>query len=140
MSLNRFVGQVAVITGAASGIGQACALRFAREGANVACLDFNATANQATAAECRETGAEVSAHTCDVTDAGSLKAAIAAIMAQWGRVDILVAAAGIYSGSPLPEVSLKQWQRLIDDALAGERGKNFLGRREALLDAPAAAD
>ena len=119
MSPKRFVGQVAVITGAASGIGEACALRFAQEGANVACLDFNEEVNQATAAECQALGVEVLAHTCNVTDAENLKAAVEATMIKWGRVDVLIAAAGIYSGSPLPEVSLTQWQRLIDINLTG---------------------
>lgn len=119
MSLTRFTGQVAIVTGAANGIGQACAIRFAQEGAHVTCLDFNEKANQATATECQNLGVEVLAQTCDVADAESLKSAVAATMAQWGRVDILVTAAGIYSGSPLPEVPLKQWQRLIDVNLTG---------------------
>jgi len=113
MELKRFTGQVAIVTGAASGI------RFAQEGANVACLDFNEEANQFTAAECQELGGQAIAHTCNVTNVESLKAAVEATMARWDRVDVLVAAAGIYSGSPLPEVSLKQWQRLIDINLTG---------------------
>lgn len=119
MSLKRFTGQVAIITGAASGIGQACAIRFAQEGAHVTCLDFNEKANQATATECKNLGVEVLAQTCDVADAESLKSAVEATIAKWGRVDVLVTAAGIYSGSPLPEVPLKQWQRLIDVNLTG---------------------
>ncbi len=119
MSLKRFIGQVAIVTGAASGIGHACAIRFAQEGANVTCLDFNEKANQSTAAECQKLGVQVMAHTCDVTNAESLKSAVAATMAKWGRVDVLVAAAGIYSGSSLPDVPLKQWQRLIDINLTG---------------------
>ncbi|MEW5956197.1 MAG: glucose 1-dehydrogenase [Chloroflexota bacterium] len=119
MSLKRFVGQVAMITGAASGIGRACAVRFAGEGANVTCLDVNEAANQAAAAECRALGGESIALLCDVTEAASLKAAVEATMTRWGRVDVLVAAAGIYTGSPLPEVPLQQWQRLIDINLTG---------------------
>lgn len=119
MDIKRFTGQVAIVTGAASGIGQACAIRFAQEGANVTCLDFNEKANQATAAECQKLGVEAVAYTCDVTNAEGLKAAVEATIAKWGRVDVLVAAAGIYSGSPLPEVPLKQWQRLIDINLTG---------------------
>ena len=53
MEMKRFVGQAAVITGAANGIGHACATRFAEEGANIACLDLNTEANEATAAACR---------------------------------------------------------------------------------------
>jgi NAD(P)-dependent dehydrogenase (short-subunit alcohol dehydrogenase family) len=119
MSLKRFIGQVAIVTGAASGIGQACAIRFAQEGANVICLDLNEEANRSTAAECQELGVEALAQTCSVTDVKDLKSAVEATMAKWGRVDALVAAAGIYSGSPLPEVSLAQWQRLIDINLTG---------------------
>lgn len=119
MELKRFTEQVAIITGAASGIGQACALRFAQEGANVACLDVSDEANEATAAECRALGVEVLALPCNVTDPDSVKASIEATMTRWGRVDVLVAAAGIYSGAPLPEVSLKQWQRLLDINLTG---------------------
>jgi NAD(P)-dependent dehydrogenase (short-subunit alcohol dehydrogenase family) len=119
MDLKRFIGQVALITGAANGIGQACALRFAQEGANVTCLDFNEAANQATAAECQALGVEAMAYTGDVTNADSLKLAVETTMARWGRVDVLVTAAGIYTGSPLPQVSLKQWQRLIDINLTG---------------------
>lgn len=119
MNLKRFVGQVAVITGASGGIGQACALRFAQEGANVTCLDVSAAANEATAAQCRAEGVEALALPCNVTDPESIKAAVEATMSKWGRVDVLVAAAGIYSGSPLVEVPLKQWQRLIDVNLTG---------------------
>ncbi|NJN99228.1 MAG: SDR family oxidoreductase [Anaerolineales bacterium] len=119
MELKRFVGQVAVITGASGGIGQACALRFAQEGAHVTCLDVSDAANEATAAQCRAEGVEALALHCNVTDPESIKAAVEATMSKWGRVDILVAAAGIYSGSPLVDVSLKQWQRLIDVNLTG---------------------
>ena len=119
MTPNRFNNQVAIITGAASGIGRACAIRFAQEGANVVCLDLQEEANQATLTECQRLKAQAIALSCNVTDAASIKAAVEAAMAQWGRVDVLVAAAGIYTGSPLPEVSLGQWQRLIDINLTG---------------------
>lgn len=119
MKLKRFTGQVAIVTGSASGIGKASAIRFAQEGANVACLDFNEEANRATAAECQELGVEVLAQTCDVANADSIKSAVEATMARWGRVDVLVTAAGIYTGSPLPDVPLNQWQRLIDINLTG---------------------
>lgn len=119
MNLNRFTNQVAIITGAASGIGRACALRFAQEGANIACLDFDAARNEEAAEECRSYGVEALAFKCDVTRKEDLEAAVGATLEAWGRIDVLVASAGIYSGSPLPEVSLQQWQRLIGINLTG---------------------
>jgi len=117
--LRRFVSRVAMITGAASGIGRACAVRFAQEGANIACLDFDVVRNADAAAECRALGVQVLALKCDVTKPEEIEAAVAATLAQWERIDVLVASAGIYTGSPLPDVSLRQWQRLIDINLTG---------------------
>ena len=115
----RFEGQVVVITGAARGIGTACAQRFAQEGAHVVCLDLLAEENEAVAAECAALGAESLALTCNVTEPESVGACIEAALERWGRVDTLITSAGIYTGSPLPEVSLEQWQRLIDINLTG---------------------
>jgi NAD(P)-dependent dehydrogenase (short-subunit alcohol dehydrogenase family) len=110
---------VAVITGAARGIGKACAQRFAREGAHVACLDLLAEENEAVAGDCAALGAEVLALRCDVTDPESVRSCIEAVLERWGRIDVLITSAGIYSGSPLPEVTLSQWQRLVDINLTG---------------------
>ena len=115
----RFEGQVAVISGAARGIGKACALRFAQEGANIACLDLLTDENEAAATECAALGVESLAMTCNVTDPDSVQTCIQATLARWGRIDVLITAAGIYSGAPLAEVTLKQWQRLIDINLTG---------------------
>ena len=117
--MKRFENQVAVITGAANGIGKACAQRFAQEGAFVACLDVTDEFNQAVADEVREVGAGGIAIHCDVTDPESVKAAIDTVVEKWGRVDIFVGSAGIYTGAPLVDISLKQWQRVIDINLTG---------------------
>lgn len=119
MDMKRFVGQVAVITGAAKGIGKAAALRFAEEGARVALLDVDEVSSKTAAEECKAFGAEVMTVFCDVTSPESVRAAFQAVLDSWGRVDILVTSAGIYSGAPLPDVSLKQWQRMIDINLTG---------------------
>jgi NAD(P)-dependent dehydrogenase (short-subunit alcohol dehydrogenase family) len=108
-----------MITGAARGIGKACALRFAREGAHVVCMDLLAGENEAAAAECTALGAEALALTCDVTDRDNVQGCMQTTLERWGRIDALITAAGIYSGSPLTEVSLEQWQRLIDINLTG---------------------
>jgi len=119
VEMKRFVGQVAVISGGAKGIGGACADRFAQEGANVACLDVIDAVNDAHAIELRKLGIDAMAIHCDVSDPESVKTAIESVVKFWGRIDILVAAAGIYSGSPLLEVSFAQWQKLIGIDLTG---------------------
>jgi NAD(P)-dependent dehydrogenase (short-subunit alcohol dehydrogenase family) len=119
MEMKRFVGQVAVITGSATGIGKASAIRFAQEGANVALMDVNAVENQKTAADCQTFGVATLELKTNVMDPQSVQAAFQAVIDRWGRLDVLVASAGIYSGSPLTEVPLKQWQRTIDINLTG---------------------
>lgn len=103
-TLRRFQGHVAVVTGAATGIGRACALRFAQEGANVACLDVNVTGNDATAEACRRYGTGVISLRCDVSSEHDVQRAIAQVISLWERIDTLVAAAGIYAGGLLSEV------------------------------------
>ncbi|MBC8508655.1 MAG: SDR family oxidoreductase [Chloroflexi bacterium] len=117
--MKRFVNQVVVITGAANGIGKACAIRFAQEGANVACLDLADELNEAVASECRELGTNALAINCNVTNKENIQAAIDTIKEKWNRLDILVTSAGIYTGSPLAEVPEEQWQRTIDINLTG---------------------
>lgn len=117
--MKRFENQVVLITGAANGIGKACAVRFAEEGAKVVCLDVIAELNEQAAEECRKNGAEAVAMHCDVTDAENIQQNVADVLEKWGRIDVLVASAGIYTGTPLVELSMKQWQRTIDINLTG---------------------
>lgn len=115
----RFKGCVAVITGAAGGIGGACALRFAQEGAKVACLDIDGAGAAAMAARCSELNVAALALTCDVTDAAAVDAAFASVAARWGGIDIVVAAAGVYTGSPLEEVPDAEWLGTLATNLTG---------------------
>ena len=117
--MKRFVGQVAVITGGASGIGKACALRFAEEGANVAVMDISDENNAAVAEACRELGVEALALHLNAADEENVSSAFKAVLDRWGRIDVLVAAAGIHSSSPIHELPLKQWQRAMDINLTG---------------------
>jgi len=118
--MQRFVDRVVVITGGAKGIGRGCGLRFAREGARVAILDLLEEQMRATAAECeRLSGRPTLALRCDVTDKSSVAVAVGAVVEAWGRIDVLVAAAGIYSGQPLTEVPLAAWQKVLDVDLTG---------------------
>jgi NAD(P)-dependent dehydrogenase (short-subunit alcohol dehydrogenase family) len=82
-------------------------------------MDLLAEENEVAAAECAALGVEALALACDVTDPESVQSSIQATLERWGRIDALITAAGIYSGSPLAEVSLAQWQRLIDINLTG---------------------
>ncbi len=119
-TMRRFEGTVAVVTGGGKGIGKACCLRFAEEGARVAVLDLSSQDARDTAASCEALdGNPALALHCDVTDKGSVAAAFAAIANAWGRIDALVASAGIYSSQPLPDVPLREWQRVIDVNLTG---------------------
>jgi len=117
--MRRFENHVVIITGAANGIGRACAIRFAEEGARITCLDLVGKANEETATNCRALGVEAIALSCDVTDPESIKSAVDSTLARWGRIDTLVTSAGIYTGTPLADVPLAQWQRTIDINLTG---------------------
>lgn len=108
------------MTGGAKGIGEACCLRFAEEGAKVAVLDIAFDAAARVARECmRLSGRPALSLECDVTSQESVDAAFEGVVASWGGVDILVASAGIYSGQPLAEVHLADWQKVIDVDLTG---------------------
>ncbi len=117
--LVRFAGKVAVVTGGAAGIGRACVLRFAREGARVAVLDVLVEDASATAEEARTLGQEALAIPCDVRDEDQLAAAVKQVMDAWGHIDIWVNNAGAYTGSPLLEVPLADWDHTL--------GTNFTG-------------
>ena len=119
-TIKRFEDKIAAVTGGAKGIGKGCCLRFAAEGARVAVLDLAMNEAAEVAAECeRLSGQPALALSCNVADPASVDAAFAAITEAWGGLHILVASAGIYTGQPLTEVPLKDWQRTIDIDLTG---------------------
>jgi 3-oxoacyl-[acyl-carrier protein] reductase len=98
-------GKVVIVTGGAAGIGRATARRFARDGARVAVWDVKAADPDALASELGEAGGEGSFQTVDVTDAAAVEAAAAAVVARWGRIDVLVNNAGI-----LRDAQLVKWK------------------------------
>ncbi|MEY4912081.1 MAG: hypothetical protein RL761_1744, partial [Pseudomonadota bacterium] len=87
--------KIAIVTGAASGIGKEIAMTYAREGAKVAIADLNKDAAEATAAEIRATGAQAMSVAMDVTDETQVNAGVAEVVTAWGGVDVLVSNAGI---------------------------------------------
>ncbi len=125
----RLDGKAAIVTGAGSGIGRAISLGYAREGARVLAVDLNLQGAQETAAQA-EAGT-IMAHRADITDAGQVKAAVAACVRDLGRLDIMVNNAAIQlhgQDGPCADVPLDVWERTLAVNLRGP----FLGCKYAL--------
>ena len=105
--------KVAIVTGAASGLGQEIAKLYAREGARVAIADLNLDAAEATAREIRGGGAEALGVAMDVTDEKAVNDGVASVVKAYGGVDILVSNAGIQIVHPLEEFSYAEWKKLM---------------------------
>jgi NAD(P)-dependent dehydrogenase (short-subunit alcohol dehydrogenase family) len=112
--MDRLDGKVALVTGAASGIGNACARRFAEEGAEVAGLDVAASERWKPAA-----GPKTSFHVADVRDEAAVSRAVATALAAHGAIDVLVNAAGVSSYGAAHEVDAEEWDRVLDINLKG---------------------
>ena len=110
---------MAVVTGAARGIGRVLAQRFAQSGAKVALLDVSAEALGQLAAELSEAGSEAAGFPCDVTDDASVRQALAAAADRFGGIDIVVNNAGINVEGTVEELEEAAWQRCFDVNVAG---------------------
>jgi NAD(P)-dependent dehydrogenase (short-subunit alcohol dehydrogenase family) len=115
----RLAGQTALVTGAARGLGFATAQRLAAEGAHVALFDRDGEALAAAAERLAERGAAATAHEVDVADEGSVRPAVAEVLAADGRIDILVNNAGIYPHYPFEELTYADWRRVLSINLDG---------------------
>jgi 3-hydroxybutyrate dehydrogenase len=111
--------KVCIVTGAASGIGKEIALTYAREGARVAIADLNRAAAEATAAQLESQGHAAMAVVADVTDEAQVNAAVAAVVAKWGGVDVLVSNAGIQIVHPVEEFPFAEWKKMLAIHLDG---------------------
>src|SRR5437867_7915799 len=116
----RFEGQVAVVTGAGRGIGRAIALRFAREGARVACVSRTEENAKKTADEINDLRSEsAKAYAVDVADHAAVQKIAARILEDFGRADILVNNAGVTRDALAMRMSLEDWDAVINTNLRG---------------------
>jgi NAD(P)-dependent dehydrogenase (short-subunit alcohol dehydrogenase family) len=114
-----FSGSVAVVTGAANGIGAACARLFCASGAAVALWDVDAAAAQSLAAELAAGGARAQGFACNVARSAEVAAALAGTLAAFGRVDTLVNNAGIFRAADFLAIDEVDWDAVIDVNLKG---------------------
>ena len=117
--MKRLEGKVCLITGAGQGIGEATALKFAREGAVVIACDLKQEQVDAVAQACRAAGAKAEGQVMDVTNRAQVDAVVAQVMAAHGRIDVLVNNAGITQDARLQKMTLEQFDRVIDVNLRG---------------------
>jgi len=112
-------GQVAIVTGAAKGIGQGIALRLAQTGAAVVVADLQQEEADATAKQIVGQGGKALAVKADVSEKDSVRSMVEAAVAAFGRLDILVNNAGIFPFSPALQTSEELWDRVLDVNLKG---------------------
>ncbi len=122
--MKRLEHKIAIITGAAQGIGLATALKFTQEGATVVVCDRNPAGVDAAVAQCKDgvesgTGQPALGFTLDVTQRDQVDAMVAAVHTRFGRIDILVNNAGITQDARLQRMTIEQFDRVIDVNLRG---------------------
>jgi 3-oxoacyl-[acyl-carrier protein] reductase len=121
-------GRVALVTGAARGIGAATALALAEAGARVALVDRDGDGIERTADGIGRAGSDALAIAADVTDAPAIERAVDTVVAEWGRLDVLVNNAGIVRDATLGKISDDDWAATLDVNLRG----TMIGTRAAL--------
>src|SRR5208282_1047657 len=117
--MTRFAGKVVVVTGGGGGIGGATSRRFAAEGAKVAVFDLNLDAAEKVAADIRAAGGIAEAFACDIAKRADVDAAVAAVEAKLGPINVLVNNAGWDVFRPFVKTEPAQWDKLIAINLTG---------------------
>ncbi|MFD0739393.1 3-hydroxybutyrate dehydrogenase [Lysobacter koreensis] len=117
--MSSLEGKVAVVTGAASGIGKEIAHELARAGATVAIADLNGDGAHAVAAQIAQAGGRALGIAMDVTDEAAVDAGIATVVARFGGIDILVSNAGIQIVNPIENYAYADWKKMLAIHLDG---------------------
>jgi 3-hydroxybutyrate dehydrogenase len=111
--------KVAIVTGAAGGIGKQIAITFSREGARVCIADMNKQGAQAAASEIAKAGGTAMAVAMDVTDENQVDAGIGQVVKNFGAVDVLVSNAGVQHIDPVDKLALADWKKMLAIHLDG---------------------
>lgn len=117
--MREYQGKVAIITGAASGIGKGCAQAFAEEGARVIALDLNLEGAEKVASELRAAGHDVKAVAADITDEKQVQDVFEAVKRDYGSLDVLINSAGIITFEKFPDHTDALWDKVMNVNLRG---------------------
>src|SRR5437764_8814477 len=134
--MGRVAGKVALVAGAGGGIGGAGAEALAREGAAVFCTDRDGSAAEETAARIRAAGGRAAASALDVCDRGAVDRAVAAVVRQFGRLDIVLESAGISHRLNFLDLDPETWDRIIAVNLTGMFHLGQAAARQMVKQAP----
>src|SRR5580704_17240056 len=127
--MSRLNGKVAIITGAASGMGRATAIRFSGEGAKIVIADLNKEGGESAARDCRENGSDAIFQKTDVSGEADVKAAVERAVKEFGRLDIIYNNAGLGGAvGKIEDITVENWDKTLAILLRGP----FLGIKHSI--------